>query len=105
MNHHPRCSGGRSESFSQSKKQTPASSTRRKISRSRRLRQQGRIQKSPEDLKQQNDRLYVRVGILVLLLGKKKKKKKNNHKKSELYCLLSSVCAEGYSGTGRTRHV
>ena len=87
MNHHPRCSGGRSESFSQSKKQTPASSTRRKISRSRRLRQQGRIQKSPEDLKQQNDRLYVRVGILVLLLGKKKKKK-NNHKKSELYCLL-----------------
>lgn len=37
-----------------------ASSARRKISRSRRLRQQGRIRKSSEELKEENTRLYVR---------------------------------------------
>jgi len=93
---HPRCGGGRSESSSQSK-QTPASA-RRKISRSRRLRQQGRIQKSPEDLKQQNDRLYVRVIVvlLLLLLVPKRKKRKGKERVNSIV-----FCAEGYSGTAR----
>ena len=58
----PRCSSSSSQLSGHGGDTSPSSSSgRRKISRSRRLRQQGRIQKSLEDLKEESNRLYVRT--------------------------------------------